>query len=214
MPSGPKIRIMSVGVRPPEARAFEDFLQAQSDIAIVGNCSEMQKLASVAWKCVPHLMLLYLRKTQLAINAIRAILKELPDARVLVIVAECPTEQAVEIIEAGACGVITFSELPKQGLRAIRSVRAGEIWGSRDALSRIVRTTISHHSRQITLSSAMRELTGREGEIVKWLQTGSSNKEIAAKLFISDKTVKTHLQNIFTKLNINRRSKIFPKLFS
>jgi DNA-binding NarL/FixJ family response regulator len=56
----------------------------------------------------------------------------------------------------------------------------------------------------------MQSLTGREGEIVKLLQEGSSNKEIAAQLAISDNTVKVHLHNIYTKLKINRRHKIFP----
>ena len=205
---------MSVGFRSAEARAFEDFLQRQPDMNMVGTCNELQKIPSVAWKCVPHVMLLYLRGTQTAVNTVREILAEMPDARLLLIVPSCPITQAAEIIEAGAWGIMAFDEMGKQGLRAIRTIRGGEIWGSRKVLSRIIHTSVRHTTRQITQSKSMQALTGREGEIVKLLQTGSSNKEIAAQLEISDKTVKTHLHNIFAKLNVNRRNKIFPKLFS
>jgi DNA-binding NarL/FixJ family response regulator len=209
-----KIRVLCVGYRPPEVQAFEGFLQQQPEIAMVGACNDLDKIPHVAWQCVPHVMLIYLKGTQLAINVIRHVLTEVPDARMLVIAIGYPANQAVEIIESGAWGVLTFDELGKQGLRAIRAIRDGEIWGSRKVLSRIVHTTARHTSRQITQSKAMQSLTGREGEIVKLLQEGSSNKEIAAQLAISDNTVKVHLHNIYTKLKINRRHKILPKLFS
>jgi NarL family two-component system response regulator LiaR len=208
------IRVMVAGSRPTEARAFEDFLERQPGVSLVGSCNELQKIPSTVWRCIPHVMLLYLRGTQLAVGTVQNILAEVPEARLLLIVPACTTERAAEIIEAGACGVIAHTEIGKQGLRAIRAIRDGEIWGSRKVLSRIVNTSIRHTSRQTTQSKHMQALTGREGEIVKLLQTGSSNKEIAQQLYISDKTVKTHLHNIFAKLNVNRRHKIFPKLFS
>jgi DNA-binding NarL/FixJ family response regulator len=214
MMKNPKIRLMSVGPRSAESRAFEGFLDQQSDIAVVGTCTELQKLASVAWSCVPHVMLMYLRGTQLAMDAVRNVLAELPEARLLLIVPSCPDQQAMEIIESGAWGSIEFGDLGKHGLLAIRTIWAGEIWGSRKVLSRIVQANVRHATEQITLSKAMQALTGRESEIVKLLQTGSSNKEIAARLAISDQTVKTHVHNIFSKLNVSRRNKIFPKLFS
>lgn len=204
---------MTVGVRTGEVRTFEHFLAAQSDVAVVGYCNELNRIASVAWQCVPHVLLVYLRGTQLALSVLRDILVGLPDARVLVVVPTCDLTQAVEMIEGGAWGAITLAELPKQGLRAVRKIGEGQIWGSRQVMSKIVRTTVRHTSRQITQSRAMQSLTGREGEIVKLLQAGSTNKEIAAELSISDKTVKTHLQNIYSKLKVRGRSKIFGKLF-
>ena len=123
-------------------------------------------------------------------------------------------EFGLEIIEGGAWGSIEYGDLGRHGLLAIRTIWEGEIWGSRKVLSRIVHANVRQATEQITLSKAMQALTGRESEIVKLLQTGSSNKEIAAKLAISDQTVKTHVHNIFSKLNVSRRNKIFPKLFS
>jgi DNA-binding NarL/FixJ family response regulator len=206
------IRVMSIGVRSPEARAFDEFLDQQPDIAVVGNCNELQKVSSMVWRYVPHVLLLYLRGTQLAADAVRNILAEVPSARLLLMVPTCATEQAVELIEGGAWGVLAGRDLGKQGLRAVRAIRSGEIWASRAVLSRIVLSKARHVTEQITLSKAMQDLTGREAEIVKLVQTGSSNKEIAARLQISDQTVKTHLHNIFSKLNITRRQKILSKL--
>ena len=209
-----KIRVMSVGFRSPEARAFEGFLEQHEDIKIVGTCNELQKISSAAWKCLPHVMLMYLRGTQLAVDAVRNVLTEFPDARLLLIVPSCTMQQALDIIEGGAWGVVTFAEMGQQGVRAIRTIHGGEIWGSRKVLSQIVNARVRHDTERITLSKAMQNLTGREGEIVKLLQTGSSNKEIASKLAISDKTVKTHLHNIFGKLNIKGRNKLFTKYLS
>jgi len=203
---------MSVGYRSPEARAFEDFLQQQGDIKVVGTCNELQKIPEVAWKCLPHVMLMYLRGTQLAVQGIRGVLTELPEARILLITPTCSTQEATEVIEGGAWGVIAFAEMGSQGVRAIRTIRGGEIWGSRKVLSSIVNAKVRHATEQITQSKAMQTLTGREGEIVKLLQSGASNKEIAARLNISDQTVKTHLHNIFSKLNVTSRNKILTKL--
>jgi DNA-binding NarL/FixJ family response regulator len=202
---------MTVGVAA-DARPFEQFLAHQKDIQIVGSCNELGRVASVAWKSLPHVMLVYLRGTQLALTVLRDIIAGSPEARVLVVVPICGPAQALEMIEGGAWGAITLAELPKQGLRAIRKIGAGEIWGSRQVLSRIALASVRHTSRQITQSKAMHALTGREGEIVKLLQVGSTNKEIAAQLFISDKTVKTHVHNILEKLNVKRRNKIIPSV--
>jgi len=214
MSNQPTIRVMSVGYRSAESRAFEDFLQQQGDIGIVGTCNELQKISATAWKCLPHVMLMYLRGTQMAVDVVRNVLMEFPEARVLLIVPTCSTQQETEIIEGGAWGILAYGELGSHGVRAIRTIRAGEIWGSRKALSSIVNAKVRIATAQITQSKAMQTLTGREGEIVKLLQHGSSNKEIAAQLEISDKTVKTHLHNIFTKLNITGRNKVLTRLFS
>ena len=98
MSIGVQIRVMSVGFRSAEARAFEDFLQRQPDMNMVGTCSELQKLPSVAWKCVPHVMLMYLRGTQMAVNAVRDVLVEMPDARLLLIVPACTMTQAIRSV--------------------------------------------------------------------------------------------------------------------
>ena len=214
MSNSAQIRVMSVGLRSAQSRAFEGFLDDQPDMVIVGTCNELQKIASIAWKCVPHVTLMYLRGTQLAVDAVRNVLAEIPEARLLLIVPSCSSRQATEIIESGAWGAVEYGDLGKHGLKAIRTIWEGEIWASRKVLSRIVHANVRQVTEQITLSKAMQTLTGRESEIVKLLQTGSSNKEIAAKLAISDQTVKTHLHNIFGKLNVTRRNKIFPKLFS
>jgi LuxR family transcriptional regulator of csgAB operon len=89
-------------------------------------------------------------------------------------------------------------------------VHGGEIWGSRCVLSQIAQRSIEHTRQIYALSKSSLKLTERESEIVRLLQDGSTNKEIAQQLCISDKTVKAHMHNIFGKLQIHRRQMILP----
>jgi DNA-binding NarL/FixJ family response regulator len=204
---------MSVGERSPEARAFERFLRRQSDFAFVGSGDDVESIATAPSQCVPHVLLIYLKGAQNAKNMMRHVLSEAPDVRMLVVAPRCTRPQAIDTIESGAWGILTYGDLRRHGSHAIRVIRDGEMWASRKVLSHIVDSTARRTWRQITQSKAMLALTSRQGEIVKLLQDGSTNKEIAAQLSISDKTVKVHLRSIFGKLKINRRNKILPKLF-
>jgi LuxR family transcriptional regulator of csgAB operon len=91
-------------------------------------------------------------------------------------------------------------------VKAVRTIYAGELWARRKLLTRVL-----EHSRQRIdelqgyLSWVREVLTAREQEVVTWAVEGMTNKEIATQLGISEKTVKTHLQNVFRKLQVSRR---------
>lgn len=87
-------------------------------------------------------------------------------------------------------------------LKGIRSILSGEIWVSREILLKCVFESFNDKKRAIEEKTA---LTSREIEILSLVSMGSTNEEIATKMFISTNTVKTHLYNIFKKINVENR---------
>ena len=208
------IRLLILGARAPETQALDQLLALQGTIVVVGEIPEIAKTTESVRLLKPDVILLHALRVDVALEAIRVILSHVPSARLLVVTGATSADDAVLMLEHGARGLLPPSDLHAQGLRAIHAVHAGEIWGSRALLSRIVQGSIKHTKRVHAHEKSSLSLTERESEVIKLLRSGSSNKEIAAQLRISDKTVKTHLQNIFGKMQIHRRQQILPALLS
>lgn len=208
------IRLLIVGPPLPEKRALDRLLASQRTIVVVGEVLESAKIAQAVRAPKPDVILLHTVGVELALEAIQVILAHVPAARLLVVVPAFSVDEGVRMLEHGARGLLPRSDIHEQALRAIRSVHAGEIWGSRALLSRMAQDTIKHTTLVHAIERSSSSLTEREVEIIRLLRGGASNKEIAAQLHISDKTVKTHLQNIFGKLHIHRRQQVLPALLS
>ena len=212
--SQPHIRLLTVGPRVPETRALDRLLAGQRAIVVVGEVLEIANAADAVRLLKADVVLLHTLGVDFALEAIGVILASIPHARLLLITHTGCADSAVQMLEHGARGLLPPEDVHAQGLRAIHAVHAGEIWGSRALLSRIVQGTIKHTTLVHSHEKSSLSLTERESEIIKLLRSGLSNKEIAAQLHISDKTVKTHLQNIFGKMQIHRRQQILPALLS
>jgi DNA-binding NarL/FixJ family response regulator len=125
-----------------------------------------------------------------------------PTTRVLVLCDACTDDLVIRVMGEGACGcVVRFCD-PDSLDKAVRSVNAGEIWISRSALAHAFKAVLLEPTG-IRLEGL--PLTSREQEIFQWIRKGLSNKEIGRGLGISDKTVKTHLQHMYRKLNVDGR---------
>lgn len=114
-----------------------------------------------------------------------------------------------EVVDAtahGVKGLVPKKSPPEQWLKAIRVVHAGDIWINRKLMAEALETLShrpGHHNLLAELEPGI--LTKREWEVVHWVGTGMTNKEIARAMTISDNTVKTHLQHVFSKLKVGRR---------
>ena len=113
----------------------------------------------------------------------------------------------------GVDGYIKRKEKLKHVIEAIRTVHAGSIWAERKLLQQFVRySPILAQDLDSKLSKLDNPLTKREREIVTFLFHGLSNRSISCTLNISEKTVKSHLQNIFKKMKVSSRTQVISSL--
>jgi DNA-binding NarL/FixJ family response regulator len=132
------------------------------------------------------------------------------NTRVLLLCDTYTQRSIVGFIEHGASGCVLSSSEPSLHAKAVRTVHQGDAWFGRTALLQALRSQIA--TEPVADSDWPEEheaLTQREREILGLIGTGMTNKEIARKLQISDKTVKTHLHHIYVKLHQSGRYKAF-----
>lgn len=200
----PRLRVLLTGPATRELHAVDSWFARQDSIVLVGNGHHDGEANRP-----PDLIVLRAQRGADALRRVGEMLAQHEGARIVVVARWLEEEDAAQLLAEGARGVLSVDDLPLRGLRALRDVVKGEIWGPRSALSRIVNASIRQSLKEKAVTKGLPGLTAREISIVSLLQRGSSNKEIAANLGISDKTVKTHLQNIYGKLHVRRRQEIF-----
>lgn len=146
-------------------------------------------------------------------DMIQDIKKKRPDVRVLIILEEeMPDDALMHILMLGADGYLMRSATSGQLAEAIRAIYAGRVWAERSLLSKFVKAPVLNMDVEEKLTQVKEPLTKREKEITSLLFLGLSNKTIADRLFISEKTVKTHLNSIFRKLKVKNRSQVLAFL--
>jgi DNA-binding NarL/FixJ family response regulator len=133
------------------------------------------------------------------------ILEKHPKARVVVLAEKLSDANTFPFLRQGAKGLLTYRDLREQLSRALRAVADGGYWVPRSLLSRFVEGVLnsaSGHGRTL----AAGHLSQRERQVLDCLLENLANKEIAAKLFISERTVKFHVSNLLAKFGVRRRA--------
>jgi two-component system NarL family response regulator len=109
-------------------------------------------------------------------------------------------------LKGGAKGYLSKDVSISNLIKAIQAVQKGELWIERKLMARFLEVeAVVDSSREGQAGKLKNIMTPREKEVLRFLTTGRTNKEIAKALFISEKTVKSHLNSIFRKLNVTRR---------
>ena len=149
--------------------------------------------------------------TDNALDTVQAASAISPATRLLLIRADWTPQLIVHVLRSGGAGCLPINCRPLDLQRAIRVVAAGDFWAPRSAVATAFRQMRSAPVPDwIDQDNGSRgQLSPREREIVDWMRTGMSNREIARTLGISDMTVKTHAHNIFNKLEISGRLRLF-----
>ena len=126
--------------------------------------------------------------------------------RVLVLAAKLRDDDIYRLIKSGARGYISTQNAGLADLiNAIKAIAAGEFWIERKMTARLLDFELLKKTDG-DISKTKQILSKREVEVISYLAKGFSNKEIADALFISEKTVKSHINRMFKKLNISRRT--------
>ncbi len=180
-------------------------LSQEESIQIVGEATDGKQSLIMTEALQPDILLLNVRLPEMnGLDALPKIRAKSPGTKVLILSSYPEDDFIVEALRRGAKGYLSKTLTRADIVKAIRVTHAGELWTERKMLTQTLESLLQK-ANSVAPQRPREALTDREREIVKWVIQGMTNKEIAAQLGISDKTVKTHLSNIFGKLKLSRR---------
>lgn len=188
---------------------FEMILSVEDDIEVVGSAVNGLDAIEKAFVLRPHVVLMDVQMPVMdGITATRELV-EGGTARVVVLTTFDRDDYLFDALEAGASGFLLKNSEPELLVEAIRAVASGRALLSPDVTLRVIRRMTHREpvptSRPPVALPAGVALTGRELDVLKLVAEGMSNAEVAASLFVSETTVKTHMSNVLAKLGLRDR---------
>lgn len=178
---------------------LKGYLDLQDDVDVVAEASNGREGVEKALELHPDVIMMDIVMPEMnGIEATMAILKEWPEAKILILTSYLDNEKIYPVLDAGAKGYMLKTSSADDILRAVRKVAKGEL-----AIETEVSQKVEYHRNHIELHE---DLTARERDILGLLAKGYENQRIADELFISLKTVKTHVSNILSKLEVSDRT--------
>jgi len=192
------IRILVVDDHPVVREGIITMLRRQPDMEVVGEAGDGQSAIDLAEQLQPDVALLDLRLPEVdGVAATAAIPRVAPDCQVVILTTYDDDELIMSALAAGARGYLLKDAPRAEIYRAIRAAARGE--------------SVLHPAVAARVLGQMRReeqdpLTEREKKVLQLLAAGASNKQIAAQLFISESTVKTHVAHIYEKLGVKTRA--------
>lgn len=187
--------------------AFRAILSSEEGIGIVGEAGRDPQSIDVVQALKPNVVLLDSGTPEMDdIGLIRAIRQQCPEAKLLILTAGRDEAAIVTALRAGVQGYVSKNASVADLRKAIRGIHQGDVSVERKLIARFLRRqAFDDVGGENADGPAKGVLTAREQEVLRLLASGGTNKDIAHSLFISEKTVKTHLSSIFRKLNVSRR---------
>jgi DNA-binding NarL/FixJ family response regulator len=180
-------------------------LEAQEDLEVVAEAADGADALDAVARLDPDVVLMDVRMPRLdGIEATRRIAAARSDTRVLMLTTFDHDELVYDAMRAGASGFLLKSAPPEQLTAAVRTVVAGESLLAPVITRRLIEA-FTRGPRPGEQPAALAELTDRECEVLRLIAHGRSNREIARELFLSEGTVKTHINRIFRKLDLRDR---------
>jgi DNA-binding NarL/FixJ family response regulator len=190
---------------------FRVLLNAEPGFEVVGEAEDGRQAIELARAHRPQVMLMDIRMPEISgIEATRQIAADpaLDDVRVLILTTFELDEYIVEALQAGASGFLIKDTQPVDLVRAVKVVAAGDSLLSPSVTRRLIGEFVNRSGLSVTPSPALDFLTDREREVLALVGGGLSNEEIAAKLFISVATARTHVSRAMTKLHARDRAQL------
>ena len=204
-----KLTVLIADDHPLVREALHRALEGEEDIEVVAEVGDGEEAVKFASELKPNVAVMDIVMPKLnGIEATRKIKEIAPDTAILILTAYDDDEYVLGLLDAGAAGYLLKSARGRDLVGAIRAIRSGESVLHPKIIAKLLkRATIAPAGGH----KASELLSERESEILKLVTSGMSNKEIAEKLFLSQRTIKAHLTNIFNKLNVASRSEAIVK---
>ena len=192
------IRVLVVDDHPIVRSGIVALLQTAEDVEVVGEASSGEQAVELALASVPDVVLMDLRMPGIdGDEATARILETRPGVRVLILTTYESDDSILTAIEAGASGYLLKAAPQEEILAGVRAVARGDV-----ALAPRIAALLVQRFK-----SPAPSLSPRETQVLRLVAAGKSNPSIAADLFVSEATVKTHLLHVFEKLDVSDRTR-------
>jgi len=184
--------------------ALKTILEVNGDIRVTAIGADGREAIELYRKFRPDVLLMDIRMEEMnGLDAAGEILGEFPDAKILLLTTFSDDEYIIKALRLGAKGYLLKQDYASI-LPALRAVDSGQIVFGHE----IVRKLPNLIQKKTPLDYSEYEINDREYEIIRWIAEGLSNKEIAAKMFLSEGTVRNYLSSILDKLSLRDRTQI------
>ncbi len=193
------IRILLVDDHTVVRKGLRTFLSFDSELEVVGEAADGAQALRLARELSPDVVLMDLLMPGMdGIEATAAIRRELPDTEVLALTSVLEDASVVGAVRAGAIGYLLKDTQAEALCQAIKAAAAGQVQLTPKAAARLMQAVSTPESPEA--------LTERETEVLRLLAQGQSNKQIAHEMNNTEKTIKTHVSRILSKLGVQSRT--------
>lgn len=207
-----KIKLLLVDDHAVVLRGLSFFLKTRQEFDVIGEAHNGKEALQKIEQLQPDLVLMDLVMPEMdGIETTAQIKQRYPHIKVLVLTNYSDKDYVLPALRAGAIGYLLKDSSPEQLVEAIRGAYYGNVQLHPDVSSHLMSDSEEHASflndpSYLNKEEILAELTPREIEVLQLIAKGMSNKEIAAALTIAEKTVKTHVSNLFSKLDVADRT--------
>ena len=201
-------RVLVVDAQAVTRAGLRRLLEGAQDITVVGEATDGVQAVSETMELGPQVVIMdALLPNGQSLEALRQIKQLNPDTRVLLLSSLDREDYLYETLRAGADGYVLKDIAANELAQAVRTVARGEVLVQPQIAGRL----ITRFGKQAQGTFTHEALTAREQEVLSLLARGLRNKEIAARLIVSERTVNFHLANIYQKLNVSGRTEALSK---
>ena len=197
-----KLRIVLADDHETVREGLKMIVNAQDDMEVVGFAGDGQEAVARAQELLPDVLVMDISMPKLnGLKATRKLTNVCPQVKVLTLSRHADDGYIRELLAAGACAYVLKQSAPSELIHAIRAVAAGGKYIDPKLTAKVV----NRYSERPSRGEAKGILSERESEVLRLIALGYSNKEIAARLSLSVKTIEVHKANAMRKLNFTSR---------